>query len=194
MTPDAVELRLKFLVEAARTLAIPAPAVSANLGAAHHSLLTAEERDVGLSQKEWDMLRREICGACGNMMVPGWTYGISHRVRPTKTSKTLTEPSAKQQKQLVYSCLRCDRRTVQTVQSRPPKHIRTNIKTKEEEPLQAVSSKVSATEDSRVTKSVNATSKQRKKARKGGLQAMLDRNKTTKSAQGNQLDLMDFMQ
>jgi len=194
MTTDAIELRLKFLQEAARILAVPSPAVSANIGAAHDGILTAEERDLGLSQKDWNALRREVCGCCGNTMVPAWSCRVSHRIRPTRRSKTSSEASDRPEKQLVYSCLRCDRRTVQTVQSRPPKHVRSKATNKEDAPLAAVSTKALAAEDSRVAKSVNATSKQRKKARKGGLQAMLDRNKVTKSAQGSQLDLMDFMQ
>jgi hypothetical protein len=46
-------------------------------------------------------------------------------------------------------------------------------------------------DDSKVSKSVNASSKQRKKARKGGLQAMLEKSKAQNSSQGG-LDLMDF--
>jgi RNase P subunit RPR2 len=189
MTTDALELRLKFLKEAARTLAISAPAISANMGGAYDSLLAAEERDVNMSRKEWDALRRDLCGSCGSLVVPGWSCTVSHRSHPAKKNKTSSEP-----KELVYSCLRCDRRTVQALQSRPAKHIRTGARTKTDEPLQMAPSNALATEDSKVTKSVNATSKQRKKARKGGLQAMLDKNKTDASGKNGQLDLMDFLQ
>jgi len=41
-----------------------------------------------------------------------------------------------------------------------------------------------------VPKTANASSKQRQKARKGGLQAMLEKNKTQTSNPG--FDLMDF--
>lgn len=196
MATDAVEIRLKFLKEAARTLAAPSAVVSANIGSAYDSLLAAEERDVGMSQKEWDALRRDICGSCGNMMVPGWPCGTTTRIRSTKMNRTMSETSEtnKPEKQLVYNCLRCDRRTVQTLQSRPSKHVKPATKTRPDELSQAVSSNALATDDSKVTKSVNATSKQRKKARKGGLQAMLDRSKMANSAQGSQLDLMDFLQ
>lgn len=40
-------------------------------------------------------------------------------------------------------------------------------------------------------KTLNASSKQRQKARKGGLQALLDKKKTQASSAGG-LDLMDF--
>jgi hypothetical protein len=50
----------------------------------------------------------------------------------------------------------------------------------------------SAAKDDEIKKprAVNASSKQRQKARKGGLQAMLEKNKSQNSSQG--LDLMDF--
>jgi hypothetical protein len=45
-------------------------------------------------------------------------------------------------------------------------------------------------DDQKVLKTANASSKQRQRARKGGLQAMLEKNKTQSLSQG--LDLMDF--
>lgn len=51
--------------------------------------------------------------------------------------------------------------------------------------------KQQAQESSKVLKSVNASSKERKKARKGGLAAMLEKSKTQSSNQGG-FDLMDF--
>ncbi|EAT85815.1 hypothetical protein SNOG_07164 [Parastagonospora nodorum SN15] len=52
-------------------------------------------------------------------------------------------------------------------------------------------SKSSNEEAPKVPKTANASSKQRQKSRKGGLQAMLEKNKTQNSKPG--LDLMDFM-
>ncbi|KAF2691317.1 hypothetical protein K458DRAFT_287683 [Lentithecium fluviatile CBS 122367] len=135
MASAPVELRLNFLKEAARTLAVPSPAVSASIGAAHDNLLVAENRDIETSRKDWEALRRDVCGYIGPKM-----------------------------------------------------------RMKDDESAQTVSTKPLAEEHSKISKSANATSKQRKKARKGGLQAMLDKNKTTNSAPGLGLDFMDFMQ
>ncbi|EMD84768.1 hypothetical protein COCC4DRAFT_187988 [Bipolaris maydis ATCC 48331] len=52
-------------------------------------------------------------------------------------------------------------------------------------------SKNPAKEVDNAPKTLNASSKQRQKARKGGLQAMLDKKKSQHSASGG-LDLMDF--
>jgi hypothetical protein len=46
-------------------------------------------------------------------------------------------------------------------------------------------------EENVAPKTINANSKQRQKARKGGLQAMLDKKKTQDSSSGG-LDFMDF--
>jgi hypothetical protein len=46
-------------------------------------------------------------------------------------------------------------------------------------------------EDDVAPKTMNASSKQRQRARKGGLQAMLDKKKTQDSRSGG-LDFMDF--
>ncbi|KAF3049820.1 hypothetical protein E8E11_004918 [Didymella keratinophila] len=51
--------------------------------------------------------------------------------------------------------------------------------------------KQQAPEINKVVKSVNASSKERKKARKGGLAAMLEKSKSQNSTSGG-LDLMDF--
>jgi RNase P subunit RPR2 len=195
MTTDAVELRLNFLKQAARHLAVPSPTVAATMGTAHTNILVAEDQDVSTSRKDWDALRRGICGSCGNAMLPGWSCKVSYRSQPMKKSKLSPKPSSKPEKQLVYSCSRCDRKTVQALPSRPPKHIESRLRTNDNKQSQAIPTEMLAVEDSRVSKSVNATSKQRKKARKGGLQAMLDKNKSNKATQGGLgLDLMDFMQ
>jgi hypothetical protein len=46
-------------------------------------------------------------------------------------------------------------------------------------------------EENVAAKTINASSKQRQKARRGGLQAMLDKKKTQDSGAGG-LDFMDF--
>lgn len=193
MAVDPVELRLKFLQRAAQSLNVSSPAVSGNLGAAHNNLLTANDRDIETVQKDWDALRRNDCGACGNIMVPGWSSAVSHQSRSGRKRSDQTKTSKPLEKQIVYTCLRCDRKTFQMPPSRPSKHIRAQVNGSIMDAAPVKETKKPVIEDqNKITKSSNATSKQRKKARKGGLQAMLHKNKPTSTGPG--LDLMDFMQ
>ncbi|KAL1599729.1 hypothetical protein SLS60_007532 [Paraconiothyrium brasiliense] len=84
---------------------------------------------------------------------------------------------------------------VQALQSKPSKHVSSNSTRKALEAVKPLDSDKPIGEgQDKVTKSANATSKQRKKSRKGGLQAMLEKNKSQSSGSGLGLDLMDFMQ
>ncbi|KAF2255672.1 hypothetical protein BU26DRAFT_5495 [Trematosphaeria pertusa] len=195
MANNPSELRLRFLKQAAHLLTVPAPTAAAALGAAHDQLLTADDQDLGAPKKDWDALRREVCGACGNVMVPGWSCQVSHRSRPEdKKAKPSEEPRLRQE-DMVYLCLRCDCKTIQPLQTRPPKHIGKSKAGKNRVTSPEPETRELRDDQSKVTKSANATSKQRKKARKGGLQAMLEKNRTQSSGKGGLgLDLMDFMQ
>ncbi|KAF2637053.1 hypothetical protein P280DRAFT_408107 [Massarina eburnea CBS 473.64] len=139
MSDNSVELRLNFLNEAARALAVSSPTISAALGAAYRNFLAVDDKDIGVPAKDWDLMCREICGSCGNTLPP-----------------------------------------------RPAKHMATKTKAKTLEPVQPATE-----QESKITKSASANSKQRKKARKGGLQAMLEKSKASSASGG--LDLMDFM-
>ncbi|KAF9696022.1 hypothetical protein EKO04_005796 [Ascochyta lentis] len=185
---DLVERRSKFLREAAHLLAVSSPTTSAFLGTAQDRLM--EDAEIELPQKELDALRRGFCGACGNPMIVGWSCKVAHqteakRVRKKKASKDLTQSA----KHIVYTCLRCERQTVQALQARPSKHVRKAATQKVSQPLSAPIQQ--AKEVNKAAKSVNASSKDRKKARKGGLAAMLEKSKSQNSAQGG-FDLMDF--
>lgn len=182
------ERRSNFLQEAAHLLAISSPTASAFLGTAQDRLI--EDAEIELPQKELDALRRGFCGACGNPMIAGWSCKVTHqtdakRVRKEKSTKDST-PSAKH---VVYTCLRCERQTVQSLQARPSKHVRKSTAQKASQPLPEP--KQQTKEAIKVVKSINASSKERKKARKGGLAAMLEKSKSQGSTQGG-LDLMDF--
>lgn len=190
MAVDPVASRLQFLRQAAHTLAIPSPTISASLGSARDYLLAQNDGDIEATKKEWDALRREICGACGNVMVPGWSCKPSFQ--PRKPRKK--DAPSRTEKHIVYSCARCDHATIQPVPSRQPKHMRPGPSITRSQAPQDFAPDASVNEQGKVTKSANATSKQRKKARKGGLQAMLQKDKTLNAAQGGLgLDLMDFM-
>jgi len=193
---DPLNAQLQFLKQAANQLAISAPVVSASLGSTHNRLSIHTEEDPKQANKNRDALRRDVCGACGTLMIPGCSCTVSYQSSSTraKTSPVHTRKTAA--KQVVYTCLRCDRKTVLSLQPRAPKHVTSKgrhlrgLRSEAFDPLPE-----QGEGEKEGSKSANATSKQRKKARKGGLQAMLEKNKTQSSSQsGLGLDLMDFMQ
>jgi hypothetical protein len=191
MATPAVELRAKFLQDAAHLLAASSPSAAAFLGAARDRLV--DDAALDLAPKERDALRRECCGACGNLMVPGWSCRVSHRAQAANggaASKDVAKRAARPDKLLVYTCLRCQRETLQTLQLKSPRHVARKRKVVSAQPALPVKTPVED-DDGKVAKSANASSKQRKKARKGGLQAMLEKSKAQNSSQGG-LDLMDF--
>ncbi|CAO2650766.1 Nn.00g020580.m01.CDS01 [Neocucurbitaria sp. VM-36] len=188
---DQIEIRANFLQEAAHALAVSSPAASAFLGTARSKLI--EDTDLEIPTKEHDAFRREFCGACGNLMIPGWSCNVSihsESKQQGKRSKSRIKQSTKPDKSTVYACLRCHRMTAQTIQPRPSKPLRKSTSQIESRPV-LDNKKSTREDDAKVVKSINASSKQRQKARKGGLQAMLAKNKSQASSQGG-FDLMDF--
>jgi RNase P subunit RPR2 len=186
---ELVERRSNFLREAAHLLAVSSPTTAAFLGSAQDQLI--EDAEIELQQKEVDALRRSFCGACGSPMIAGWSCKVTHqadRVRVRKERKPV-KSSTQPNKQIIYTCLRCERQTVQSLQTRSARHVRKSTAKKASQPLPEP--KQQAAEVSKVIKSVNASSKERKKARKGGLAAMLEKSKSQNSSSGG-LDLMDF--
>lgn len=190
--------RLRFLQAAAHLLAVPSPTISATLGAAHDKVLESQDADAKSHTKEWDLTRRGFCGACGNVMVPSWSCKVSQEIRPTTIAEgakkdTLKCYSDRKAKEMVYLCLRCNRKTVQPLQPRTARHSEaTSLGLTSVKPIsEANESTLQGT--NRVVKSANLSSKQRAKSRKGGLQAMLAQSKTQGSTSKG-LDLMDFMQ
>ena|SRR5690242_3569101 len=187
--PELVERRSNFLREAAHLLAVSSPTASASLGAAQDRLIA--DAELGLQPKEVDALRRTFCGACGNPMIAGWSCKVAHQTegRWVRKGKKPSKDATQAAKQIVYTCLRCERHTVQYLQARPPKHVRKSTAQKASQPLLEPKQQTQKVE--KVVKSVNASSKERKKARKGGLAAMLEKTKSQNSDKGG-FDLMDF--
>lgn len=188
---DPTVARSNFLRDASHLLAASSPAVSASLGSTRNRL--AEESNGEITSKEWDALRRETCGACGNLMVPGWSCRVEKPSRLHMTNKNVGSKPKNPKRvdsRLVYTCLRCYRRTTQVLPLPPRRQLKVSKSLPETKlpihPRQPVHE-----DHSKAPKSANANSKQRQKARKGGLQAMLEKNKTHNSNQGG-LDLMDF--
>ncbi len=189
--PDLIQRRSTFLREAAHLLAVSSPTTSAFLGAAQDRLIA--DADLDLQSKEVDALRRSFCGACGSPMIPGWSCKVSHQneIKRMRSGKKPSKDSTQPAKQIVYTCLRCERQTSQSLQTRPSRHVRKSAAKKISQPLPDTKPKEQTTDASKVVKSVNASSKERKKARKGGLAAMLEKSKSQNSNQGG-FDLMDF--
>jgi RNase P subunit RPR2 len=196
MAVDASEARLRFLKKAAYQLTTSAPTVSAALSSSYIQSVIGFEDDLQHAKNDWHTVRREACGACGNILLPGWSSSVSHKSRRTTARKRRSKPQTLSEKMIVFTCSRCERRSVQGPQSRTPKHVSSNsLRTTVEAAMPFDAHKASGPDQEKVNKSANATSKQRKKSRKGGLQAMLEMNKSKSSSQGGLgLDLMDFMQ
>lgn len=183
--------KARFLQEAAHLLAVSSPAAASFLGSARHELITGA--DANVPTKEYDAICREACSACGNVLIPGWSCKVSTRSSSQLQSakgKKSDKSHRKLESRSVYECLRCHRETIQTLQPKPPrqtkkaaKDVASNPATKSSEPVTEANDKIS--------KTVNASSKQRQKARRGGLQAMLEKKKSQNSNTGG-FDLMDF--
>ncbi|KAF2804918.1 uncharacterized protein BDZ99DRAFT_145769 [Mytilinidion resinicola] len=198
---QALQSRLQYLKDAAHLLHAQSPTAAAVLGAQYDKLLVDRNLDLEASQKEWDSHRRDICGACGNLLIPGRSCQVSQESHSSKSSKA---PKSKRrtgdvEKAMVYTCSRCDAKTVQPLQ-RPPKLLGRQAgisKSQNQTNSNPRATAISSDDTSTAPKSANASSKKRAKARKqGGLQALLDKSKsdTSKSRQGEfGLDLMDFM-
>lgn len=197
MAVDTSKARLIFLRQAAHQLATSAPTVSAALLSNYIQSVVGAEDDLQHAKKEWDTLRREACGACGSILLPGWSATVSHPSRRTAAQKRRSKPATLPEKTIVSTCLRCDRKSVQALHSRTPKHVSSkSMRTEVEAAKPLDAHKAIGQEQDKVNKSANAKSKQRrKKAQQGGLQAMLEKNKSQSSGKGVLgLDLMDFMQ
>ncbi|KAF2495905.1 hypothetical protein BU16DRAFT_360356 [Lophium mytilinum] len=198
---QAVQSRLRYLKDAAHLLHAQSPTAAAVLGAQYDKLLVDRNLDIEASQKEWDSHRRDICGACGNLLIPGLSCQVTQE---TSSPKASTGPKSKRpvgdvEKEMVYTCAKCDAKTIQPLQ-RPAKLLRRQpriSKSQDQTNTNPRATAVSSDDTSTAPKSANASSKKRAKARKqGGLQALLDKSKsdTSKSRQGDfGLDLMDFM-
>jgi RNase P subunit RPR2 len=187
---DPTEARARFLQEAAYILAVSSPTTAAFLGRARNKLV--EDAELEIPSKEADTYRRSICNACGNIMIPGWSCKISNHLPgegPTKKDSNKSKNPPKLEKSIRYTCLMCHRETNQALRQKARRKNKKSTPAPDTEPVSA--SKKPAREVDNAPKTLNASSKQRQKARKGGLQAMLDKKKSQDSGNGG-LDLMDF--
>jgi len=214
MDVQSIRARAKHLDESAHLLACASPAISRHLRSQLHTLAT--DYNLNLS----DAQKREACGACGNIMTPGWTsrtyLDIGRSKRSLKRnasrrsdtgnlwSKEQTEEAAA--KAVCYECLICNRVTRQAL----PAPRRASQKKQEQipPPSKLVDTASRDPNAAHITAESglgpplssfsNASSRRRAKARKqSGLQALLAKKKEESLgggfATGFGLDLMDLM-
>lgn len=189
-----MEARLRFLEEAAKTYAIKAPAISAHLMLERAAVLG--EHDINESRKG----PKDICPACGTISVPGVTStssvkgsgSVSRRVK--KSSQSGVTPTMKSLETKCLACHRISKIAIQQSKRQSPND-RSNMEKVQESKisrLAATNSVLSLSQAAHI--STNVSSKQRAKARKKGLHALVERSKESNQAGPSfGLDLMDFM-
>lgn len=202
MASQTVSAQLKYLHNSAHRFAITAPGTSAYLMSRRNTLMF----DHALEQTEAQ--RRQICGACGNIIILGLTgtqqletlKPRKRRGNPSKVERPTSQPA----KVVVYTCKMCNRQTRQHINNnyrRIPKstlhgpHFQEAI---QNNPSSLTSpANIKSPDKKSSTASANATSKRRAKVRKqGGLQALLAKNRevdTRGNAGGFGLDILDLM-
>jgi hypothetical protein len=111
MAVDASEARLRFLKKAAYQLTTSAPTVSAALSSSYIQSVIGFEDDLQHAKNDWHTVRREACGACGNILLPGWSSSVSHKSRRTTARKRRSKPQTLSEKMIVFTCSRCERRS-----------------------------------------------------------------------------------
>jgi hypothetical protein len=188
---DQVALRARFLHEGAYLLAVSSPTAASFLGIARNRLV--EDAELELPSKEADASRRSICGACGNAMIPGWSCKVSNTTKtkpPGTKDKSINRNPTMSEKSNMYTCLRCHRETQQMLQPTQRRQLRRPESLLDTKSVSNIGSSTKIIDDI-TPKTINASSKQRQRARKGGLQAMLDQKKKQTSGIGG-FDLMDF--
>ncbi|KAH7130616.1 hypothetical protein B0J11DRAFT_429520 [Dendryphion nanum] len=198
---NALNSKLAFLQTAIHKIAVESPTVAATLGAERDLLLQSLDADLNMSAKELRQLRQETCGACGNLMTPGWSSSVIQLKQLTKGKIRRKKLQVKKSsvKEMVHCCLRCNRKTTLPLDYRPPKHTRKPVLRETGSVPSTIGVVVPVMETPEIKnsapKTASTSSKQRAKARKGGLQAMLAQSKVQASSKpGLGLDLMDFMQ
>lgn len=207
--------RLDHLEKSAKLLASASPSVAAYLGSQHHRLsfsFTHELNNADLLKGK--DLRSSLCGRCGNAMIPGRNCEVrSNGVSKKAAKNSSSAATVPKEMRIVYRCKRCEGKTSITTAAKYPQAMKYKRQAVEETKLAAPiaqepdeqknapslsTQKILRSDDiappvETVPANANARSKGRAKARKGGLQAMLQKNKQTGSQSGFGLDLMDFM-
>ncbi|KAI9703830.1 MAG: hypothetical protein M1836_007601 [Candelina mexicana] len=201
MAITSLSTRLRYLNDSAYMLATTSPATSAYLMSQHRKV--ASEHDLTIPEAR----SREVCGACGNIMIIGWSSHTYAEAGPEKLPKSIEETSNSSNSKephtgmtMIYECRICNSNTKQDFRKhkieRQPQHRKG---APESVPSQTPGIPTTRTKPASVKlSSVNGDSKRRAKARKqSGLQAMLARARADDAksypSRGFGLDLMDLM-
>ncbi len=204
MATPALSARLRYLNDAAHLLTTTSPATSSYMMSQYNKV--AFDHDLTLPEAR----RREVCGACGNIMVIGWSChaypqaGLEKETRPSEGSSAIrSSEGSPTRMNMIYECRICNRKTRQGFQKRNNEKQRPSrqgtLQSMPSRPIDyAVVTTTSTIQSSIKPSSVNTGSKRRAKARKqSGLQAMLARAKAENTSSGPSgsfgLDLMDLM-
>lgn len=215
MASPALTARLRYLHNSAHLLALASPPTSAFMQTEFHRL--ALDSNLKLPEAR----RREVCGACGSIFVPGINAIVRQQSLRPPPHKVSRKEKAKQRSSVVesttttvYTCNRCSRKTLLVSKTQPsPKPSAAESKAASAipsptplsaslessiEPSTPTASSTASPAAAATVPSANASSKKRAKARKqGSLQAALAKSRTgppaSSSGGGFGLDLMDLM-
>jgi hypothetical protein len=177
--------RIRFLTDAAHLLAATATQTSANLAQTRNQLL------IDGNQFPDDGQRQKVCSCCGHIFLLGArdVLDIQSIVRPrrrqalTRAKKVAEAPVDRQiQTYKVITCGHCGRYTRVALQPPKPLHRQPSSKA-----LHMISAR-----ESQPRSIQNAGSKRRAKARKAGLQALLQQSKDSTFDHSIGLSLADF--
>jgi len=192
MTSNEITARLRFLEDSAKLMSATSSATSAYLMSQVNQLMFDHEIEPSESH------RRYACGACGSLMIAGWTSTLKKETtsrRPiTKAKAGHSRPKKDENHRktrasvLVYKCNLCTNDT----KHRIPNYDTPAFRRGHKKLAQSASSQTSSIKVSK-SNSANTNSKKRSRARKGGLQALLAAKKDNGASPGFGLDLMDLM-
>lgn len=194
MVSATVSSKLNFLDRAARYYALASPSTSAHLAVQRNNQAEREPLTVRSN------VGSSSCQACGTLLMSGVTTRISV-IGGASRSKAYTKRSEgrarkanntdKLPKSIVWHCLICYRYTKKPIV--PVVRVQKAVSLTKTRTIEAPSGdKETAGEPaSRATK--NASSKQRAKARQGGLQALLQKTRQDAKITESGLNLTDFM-
>ena len=188
MASPELPSRLRYLNDSAHLLASTAPEISKYLMSRRNALIFENNIEQSASQ------RREVCGACGAIMIIGWEGTLqieSQRSRRDKKGRR-NGNAATRAKAVVYTCESCGRETRHQLNDTPIRH--KSVSSSSIALLASHQASLITSTANTATPSANSSSKKRAKARKQGLEAILARQKATEAkTSGFGLDLMDFM-
>ncbi|MCJ1265079.1 hypothetical protein MMC22_004954 [Lobaria immixta] len=203
MVSSAIKARLNFLAASAHLYSSVAPATSAHLMLECKRVATGN--DVTLKETE----PKSSCGACGTVLVSGWTsrtFVAGSRRSKKAQLKSRHKAQVMQgvaSKLVISKCLVCRRSTKTPLMTATRSGV-SGTKSSGSRPLpsatslskEANSSATNTAEhETQKVPSANLSSKKRAKARKqSGLQAMLEKSKIPDTqSSGFGLELMDLM-